>query len=640
MNKLISYFRQSLTKRLSFWIILFAVIIFLMALGFMFRNSREAVRQEAFNRANQILDNTVLRVSNILNSVEVGSKMAEWLVCKHAGAPDSMFIYSQSLLENYPDLYSTSIAFEPNFYSKYGLYFSAYSIRINDSIRTRQGGSDDYNYFYMEWYLLPKLLDRPCWTEPYTDLDTQTGITEMLVSYCRPLKNNENQFIGTICTNVELNWLSKTISAVKPYPNSYSVMIGKGGTFFVHPDSTKLLNKTIFTETLEKTDTAMTALGHSMLQGERGNKRMVVDGKDCYVFYSPIAATGWSMAIVCPEKDIFAGYTALYHAVLSITVTGLLLMLYFISRIITKELKPLHRLAKQTEAIASGQFDKEIPPTQNNDEIGMLTLSFANMQQSLVKYIDQLTLTTVRKERIESELYIAREIQMSMVPTQFPTPDDSNGIDIYARMIPAREVGGDLYDYFILNGKMYFCLGDVSGKGVPASLFMAVTRNLFRIVAQQELEPAEIAQRINALVSHENKNCMFVTLFIGIIDLKTGSMNFCNCGHNPPIIDGQFLEMKPNYPLGFGEEFVFEEENISDIRGKQIIIYTDGLNEAENNAKETLGDERVLKLVADIAGLSSHAVIDMLCKAVEDYRDGAEPNDDLTLMCIRLAKNS
>jgi len=639
MNKLISYFRQSLTKRLSFWIILFSVIIFLMTFGFMFKNSREAVREEAFNRANQILDNTVLRVTNILSRVEVASKMTEWLVYRHPETPDSMFVYSESMLKNYPELFSSSIAFEPNYFRKYGLYFSAYSLRTNDSIITRQGGSDEYKYFYMEWYLLPKLLDRPCWTEPYVDLDTNTGITEMLVSYCRPLKNKENQFVGTICTNVKLNWLSNTISAVKPYPNSYSIMVGKGGTFFVHPDSTKLLNKTIFTETLEKPDTAMTALGHSMIQGERGSKRMKIDGKNCYVFYSPIASTGWSMAIVCPEKDIFAGYIDLYRVVVFISVIGLLLMLYFISRIINKELKPLYRLAKQAESIASGQFDKEIPPTKNNDEIGMLTRSFANMKQSLVKYIDQLTFTTARKERIESELHIARDIQMSMVPTQFPPPDNSYGIDIYARMIPAREVGGDLYDYFILNDKMFFCLGDVSGKGVPASLFMAVTRNLFRIVAQQELDPARIAKHINSSVSHENTNCMFVTLFIGIIDLKTGSMNFCNCGHNPPIIDGQFLEMKPNYPLGFGEEFVFEEETISDIRGKQIIIYTDGLNEAENNAHETLGDERVIELVADTAGLSSQAIIDMLCKAVDDYRDGAEPNDDLTLMCIQLAKN-
>ncbi|MBO4482891.1 MAG: signal protein, partial [Prevotella sp.] len=261
MNKLINYIHRKLSVRVSLWVVFFAAIIFMAALGFMFVQAREAVRQEAINRASQILDNTALRVTAILNRVEVASDMTKWLVLRHPETPDSMFTYSKSIVRNNPDLFNCSIAFEPYYYKEYGRYFSAYSKHEGDSIRTIQGGSESYQYFYMDWFLMPKLLGRACWTEPYMDLDAPTGKMEMLTSYCNPVNDKDGNFIGVVNTGLSLSWLSQTISSVKPYPNSYSIMIGHGGTFFVHPDSTKLIKQTIFTSTLEHNDTTLEALG-------------------------------------------------------------------------------------------------------------------------------------------------------------------------------------------------------------------------------------------------------------------------------------------------------------------------------------------------------------------------------------------
>jgi serine phosphatase RsbU (regulator of sigma subunit) len=251
---------------------------------------------------------------------------------------------------------------------------------------------------------------------------------------------------------------------------------------------------------------------------------------------------------------------------------------------------------------------------------------------------NQLEETTAAKERIESELRIARDIQMSMVPGVFP---EYEGLDMFASMTPAKEVGGDLYGYVMQGEKLYFCVGDVSGKGVPASLFMAQSSRLFRTLATEGMMPADIAFRMNNALSENNDRGMFVTMFIGLLHLETGRLDYCNCGHNPPVIDGQFLNMQyENLPLGLLEDNPFEGETIDDIRGRQLLIYTDGLNEAENQQKDFLGNERLLELMADASSLDSRQVIDMLNEAVEQHRAGAEPNDDLTLMCLMCVATS
>ena len=247
---------------------------------------------------------------------------------------------------------------------------------------------------------------------------------------------------------------------------------------------------------------------------------------------------------------------------------------------------------------------------------------------------NQLEETTAAKERIESELRIARDIQMSMVPDVFP---ECKGLDMYAEMNPAKEVGGDLYGYVMQGDVLYFCVGDVSGKGVPASLFMAQSARLFRTLAAEGMMPADIATRMNNELAEGNNSCMFVTMFIGMVHLDTGRLDFCNCGHNAPIFDGQFLEMKyVNQMIGLWEGNPFHGETINDIRGHQLLIYTDGLNEAENIQHELLGDAHLLELMANTTALDSHQIIDMLKEAVEKHRNGAEPNDDLTLMCINV----
>ena len=644
MKEFYQLIRRKLSVRVSLWVVLFAAIIFNVALGFLFFQSRDAVREEAVNHAMQILDKTSLRVEGILNRVEVASNMTTWLVQRHPDKPDSMFVYSRGMLLNNPDFYNCSIAFEPYYFEDKGRYFSAYTKHDGDSIRTIQGGSDKYQYFFMDWYLMPMLLDKPCWTEPYMDYDVATNTSEMVTSFCQTIKDHHGQKIGVINTSLSISWLSQTISATKPYPNSYSIMIGRGGTYFVHPDTTKITRQTIYTQTIEKPDTALEALGHAMQRGEEGMKHMIIDGEDCYVFYKPLGQTGCSMAIVCPEKDVFSSFNRLRQSVMAIVIIGLLLMLYLFIRIITRELNPLRRLAQEAETIASGQFEAELPDFQRIDEIGQLSHSFAGMQQSLVKYIEELKETTAQKASIERDLHIASDIQKGMLPEKFPTKADCDDVQIYASLTPAKDVGGDLFDFYFRDEKLFFCIGDVSGKGVPASLFMAVTRAVFRTVSAHESMPDQIVTTMNKMMVDMNKTLMFVTLFVGVLDLPTGRLHYCNAGHDAPLLVGAGVGELPcdsNIPVGFMPTWKYTLQEALISPGTTIFLFTDGLTEAMNADCAQFQMNRINEVALKALStqqLEPHQLIEQMTAAVHEFVGDAEQSDDLTMMAIQYSR--
>ena len=267
---------------------------------------------------------------------------------------------------------------------------------------------------------------------------------------------------------------------------------------------------------------------------------------------------------------------------------------------------------------------------------------------------NQLADTTTAKERIDSELSIAREIQMSMVPRTFPAFPDRRDIDLHAAIVPAKEVGGDLYDFFLQDDRLCFCVGDVSGKGIPASLTMAVAVNLFRTVAKEGFPPEVIAAKLNETMSANNENAVFVTMFIGIIDLKTGNLDYCNCGHNPPVYGERrmhttqtvfrLLDIESNVPIGLWPDYTFVGGHLSDIRSSLLFVYTDGVNEAENRMQEQFGEKRMLRVLRESTQpfgertpkTRSHFLIDEMKYALDAFVDGAEQSDDLTMLCVSI----
>ena len=260
---------------------------------------------------------------------------------------------------------------------------------------------------------------------------------------------------------------------------------------------------------------------------------------------------------------------------------------------------------------------------------------------------NQLEVTTAAKERIESELRIARDIQMGMVPRIFPAFPDREDIDLYASITPAKEVGGDLYDFFMQSHKIYFCIGDVAGKGVPASLFMSVVVNLFRLVAKEGFPPEYIATRLNDTLASDNQNGMFCTLFIGEIDLRTYRLNYCNAGHNAPLVIDRpvspsapcrpnYIEMESNAPIGLWPNLEFVGESIDNIKDRTLFLYTDGITEAENSSHEQFGEQRLHDFFKSRPFANARQTIDLASAAVATFVGDAEPSDDQTMLCIKV----
>lgn len=636
MKRLKQMIKNSFSLRMSLYILLVAASVFILAFLSFFHQARRSVQEEAIERAQAKLDNTILQIDKVLASVETAVNNMSWLVIDKLDNPDYMYSLTQQVLLSNPHVVGSAIAFEPSYYPDKGVMYSPYSFRTDEGIILKQLGTEDYEYHYMDWYQIPKLLGTSYWSEPYFD---GGGADLVMTTYSLPLYDSEGKMFAVFTADLSLEWFAGKVAEIKPYPNSYNRMIGRSGTFLVHERKDAILNESFFAKPLVNGDKEIMKVGHRMVKGERGMGSFNQDGDDYYLFFAPVQATGWSVSVACLYSDVFAGVDGLRNMVIVILGLGLLLLTGFCYFTIRKLTKPLVRFAESADEIAKGNFSATLPVINSEDEMSKLHNSFESMQQSLVSYIDELKVTTASKERIESELRIARDIQMGMVPKTFPPFPEREDVDLYACLIPAKEVGGDLYDYFIEDNKLYFIVGDVSGKGVPASLVMAVTCRLFRTVAAHFHTPAEIVSALNATLVGGNESNMFCTSFLGILDLKTGKLQYCNAGHNAPVIltsSGQifYMDVKTNIPLGLFEGFPYEGQECMIDKGCTLFLYTDGVTEAENREKVLYSEEHLLGYLTDLRGKSPIEIVKSVHQDILNHVNGAEQSDDITMMSI------
>jgi sigma-B regulation protein RsbU (phosphoserine phosphatase) len=398
-------YRRSLSARLSVWTVLVVTAIFLAALGIMFAESRDHVRKDTLGKAQQTLDGTVLHIDNTLRAVEVAANNMLRVIENNLDKPDKMFDYSRQVLETNPELSGCSISFEPFYYKEKGEYFSAYSYNNGDSIETENEGADYYQYHTMDWYLIPKLLNRPYWIEPFQE-DDDWGIVvqDVFSSYSQPIHDKAGKVVGTFSVDIPLDWFSDTVSATRPFPNSYTILLGKGGTYLVHPDSTRQFYETIFTTSLQESDSAIESLGRAMIAGESGYRQMTYHGELLHVFYKPFKNTGWSVAVICPESDVFAAFNQLRRTVRLVTAIGLLLLLLSTWFIVSRSVRPLQKLVDSTHQMTQHEFTGEIPDSTREDEIGRLQRRFKALQQSLSKYVGKVRQQSVVLEARRAEL--------------------------------------------------------------------------------------------------------------------------------------------------------------------------------------------------------------------------------------------
>ena len=643
---------HSFASRLTRWITL-TVLLTMTAVSLLILHLvTEAMMDETQARFHGIINIVDSKVESVLASVEVGADNNVNEIEKAVDGDVNLEKTLADALKYNPHIVGCGLAFVPDYYKEKGRWYEPYAARREGGdIDTSNIGSEYHDYFTKDWYVNAIKYNEGYWSDPYFDAD---GGRTMMCTYSQPIRNKKGTLVGVFGADVSLQWLTTQMRDIESKSNNdgwlklnnlhdklrtYSFILGRNGEYIVHPESKRVLADN-FAKNARNTESKLDdQLARRMMRGESGYMTIEMDDVNSIVFYSPLKRTGWSMAIVVPRSLVLLPAFILSTMVMAVMLIGLVLVFVICRITVRHATKPLSMLALSADEVAKGNFDTSLPKIKYNDEIRRLRDSFEKMQTSLADYIEKLKESAAQKASYESELNIARDIQMSMLPKIFPPYPERKDVDLYGLLVPAKAVGGDLYDFNIRDEHLFFCVGDVSGKGVPAALVMAVISALFRSMSEKEDDPARIMKALNKSISTRNESLMFATLFVGNLDLKTGVLKYCNAGHTAPILASPigvgYLACDSNLPIGVMQGVKYTLQ-VADVKpGTTIFLYTDGLSEAENEKYDLYGDGRIIEILRESVGQTPERIVSRMRSSVHEFTGNAEQNDDLTMLAVQ-----
>ena len=645
-KKPITGYPKSFAKRLTWRIMLRMTIIMGIPVLVVFWLVFGLVTMGAIAISERILKGEKEEVRRISSDIYVASTNTAPIIMENLQDPDKVRDIINRMLRINPYMRSCGIYFIEGYYPQKGRLFAPYASRRDSIVKESQDASDQGNdYVKDKWFKDAIASKNGYWAKPFHDNDSAKT---PLVSYLLPIRDKRDSAVAVLGVDLSLEWLNEKIQFITPTKNDsvewkanhnfYYYITDSTGTFLAHPETKRIANEQIehFRKKIEDVEDGYLSIDDSKAD------EYLMDGEKAIICRQKVKYTDWTIAIVIPEFIIdLIGYIIGGFSVFFI-VLGLLVVYFFGRRSIKKAVQPLQQLAMTADEVAKGNFNTALPEVKTHDEIHQLRDSFGQMQLSLTQYVEDLRNATAMKAAIENEMKVAHDIQMSMLPKTFPPYPERTDLDIFGSVTPAKGVGGDLFDFYIRDEQLFFCIGDVSGKGVPASLFMAVTRSLFRNISQHVSEPSQIVNALNNAQSEGNDTNMFVTLFVGVLDLKTGNLRYCNAGHDAPLLMGRDVALLPcdcNLPIGVMGDFTFGQQEITLERHSTIFLFTDGLNEAENIQHAQFGDERIEEIAKSLVAdgqLEPVQVIKHMADAVHTFVGEAEQSDDLTMLAIQL----
>ena len=382
---------RSLPNKLTIGVVAVALSIYIVTASILFLRSRYLIYKEAEQHANSVMNTALQQVRNHMNLVETAANANAWLAEKHF-EPDSLMDVARRIVWLNRNTYACTIAVEPHTFKDYGRYFSVYSEIQGDSIDVYR--EEPYEYFDEMWYKLPVESGMSCWVNLYyVNNKGQTDLDRTLAIYSRPIRQ-QGKTVGVVSTALSFRKMSELIYSVDyPYPDAYFVLIGGDGRYFIHPDTTRLFRKTIFSDVDPQKNADLIALGHEMTEGKQGTMHVDVNGEHYHVNYHQVTGTQWSLAMVCPDGEILLGYHRLAYVIIALIIIGLLIMLWLCQNVVRQTIRPINELLGYTQLITEGHYNEKIPVTNLNDDIGLLQNSFAAMQQALHRHMGNISST-------------------------------------------------------------------------------------------------------------------------------------------------------------------------------------------------------------------------------------------------------
>ena len=634
--------RSKLSRRITWHVIgimsFFNVLIIGVILFFVFRVSLINSNM----RGQYVVDGIEGKIESLLWAVHVGAANNRDEIERNLDSPEQVFdALKREITVN--EFMGCFAAFESDYFQGQGRWFEAYVYHADSTrLERQQIGSPSHDYFNGPWYKKGLSQDRQglgYLTSPYFDNSVDSA---MYCSYVLPIVDPQGRKVGVYGVDLDYLWLNEVIGEVEKMvkreflDSEESIQDHDGNIYFsvqiIDDKNNRILSSDSLDINILKAEQEEVFAGLGMKD---------LKGTPYFINLKPIPYTDWTVAVIQHRNLVFTWGIVLAAVILFCMGVGCLVIFFFTMQSIRRATKPLGFLSESAQEVAKGNFDAPLPTFKHNDEVTQLRDSFGNMQQSLVKYIEELKDTTAQKASIERDLRIASGIQMGMLPEKFPTKADRDDVQLFASLTPAKEVGGDLFDFYFRDDKLFFCIGDVSGKGVPASLFMAVTRSAFRTVSAHESMPDRIVTTMNKTIADMNKAHMFVTLFVGVLDLPTGRLHYCNAGHDAPLLVGSgvgVLPCDPNIPVGFMPKWKYSLQEAQIFTGTTIFLFTDGLTEAMNASEEQFQMERVNDVAEQALANGQQEprqLIARMTDAVHQFVGDAEQSDDLTMMAIQ-----
>jgi sigma-B regulation protein RsbU (phosphoserine phosphatase) len=529
----------------------------------------------------------------------------------------------------------------------------------------RDGIPDDYDPRQRVWYKNAMTSGKTSWTDLF--LDPGTGIVK--VSCSEPVYGPDGAIVAVVGTDVSLATMNERILNSQVGQGGYSFVLNGKGDIIAKPDMSQSdtasqYNATVISENLLKSyNASLVQVGREMVAGRSGIFRCnFFNEGEKYIAYAPITSTGWSLGVVMPVDTIVAPAMAakakidaaaavtqeniaqqisntrfLFIIILVVMLCVISALAYFLARRITR---PILSLRQGTMVVGGGNLDYQLK-VKSGDEIEDLAEAFNKMTRDLKDHIRELQQATATKERMESELRIATEIQTSMLPRIFPPFPERKELSVYATMKAAKEIGGDFFDFFFVDkNKLCLLIGDICGKGVPAALFMAISKTLLKTEAQRGLAPDQILSQVNDILYPDNDNSMFFTAFCAILDVTTGEMQYANGGHNPPLLSRrggtfEFISMPKGFVIGAMPHVKLESWTLKLNPGDVIFMYTDGVTEATDNSNELFSEERLKKALASLGNKSVTDIIKATSGEIEGFIHGAPQSDDITMVVLK-----
>ena len=649
-------FYNSLAFRLGLTVFLCMTVIVTGIFSYQGRQIQKIAKNSVSNLVHVLNESTANQISAILtvfeNSAESLKRSVEHCAVEHCDRNSEEIYWDiRNLLMLDPNLfYGSSVSFEPGTY--HGTNMSFYSYWQNTQSAAEKGkdfslsntpllvetnlNSPDYAYFSQPWYTEAAEKLVPVWSEPYFD---EGGGNTLMCTYTIPFFNEDNSFAGVVTADMGLEAFQSIITHLSALQEGFAALVTDTGQVLITPDGKKLLDDSIVTDLTDKEDLRkIQEIIDSGVVGFVDNVKL--SGQPVWLYRTMIEKSGWSVLFIVSEKDMLKDLDLMRKVGFHVFIVGNILLLLAVLWISYNFTRPISSLADETMMIAKGNLDKPIQKKTRRNEIGFLSDAIEDMRVNLKSYITSLGETLAAKERITSELKIATSIQKSFLPSDFVIPGFDN-IDIHAILEPAKEVGGDLYSFFKMDShRVFFTVGDVSGKGVPAALFMAVTLTLMKSMQRQKVSSADILKRVGHELSLQNEKTMFVTVFCGILDTDTGILEYSNAGHLPPVWlskgkEPRWLELPKGIVLGVVKYPVYTNSQVQLEPGDTLIVYTDGVNEAMNEKKELYGEDRLLNFTRGEEEKSVSEITSDICASVHQHAGNEPQSDDITVLALR-----